>query len=77
MGWGSGTRYFDYPLDLMLECVPEEKRKEVIEKLYQFIRDGDWDTVNESAYFDLLVEYDIDSYGVYADEYENETEEPW
>ncbi len=63
MGWGSGTSYFDYPLDLMLEYVPEDKRKEVIEKLYRSIRDGDWDTVDESAYFNLLVKYDIDGYG--------------
>ncbi|ASR76598.1 hypothetical protein SEA_SAMISTI12_216 [Streptomyces phage Samisti12] len=63
MGWGSGTRYFDFPLDLMLEYVPEDKRKEVIEALYREIRDGDWDTVDESAYFNLLVKYDIDGYG--------------
>ncbi len=63
MGWGSGTSYFDYPLYLMLEYVPEDKRKEVIEKLYRSIRDGDWDTVDESAYFNLLVKYDIDGYG--------------
>ncbi len=63
MGWGGGTSYFDFPLDLMLEYVPENKRKEVIEKLYWSIRDGDWDTVDESAYFNLLVKYDIDGYG--------------
>ncbi|WPH58512.1 hypothetical protein SEA_SPELLY_232 [Streptomyces phage Spelly] len=63
MGWASGTSYFDYPLDLMLEYVPEDKRKEVIEKLYRSIRDGDWDTVDESAYFNLLVKYGIDGYG--------------
>ena len=63
MGWGSGTRYFDFPLDLMLEYVPEDKRKEVIEALYREIRDGDWDTVDESSYFNLLVKYDIDGYG--------------
>ena len=63
MGWASGTQFFDGPLDLMLEYVPEDKRKEVIEKLYRIIRDGDWDTVDESAYFNLLVKYDIDGYG--------------
>ncbi len=68
MGWGSGTSYFDYPLDLMLEYVPEDKRKEVIEKLYRSIRDGDWDTVDESDYFNLLVKYDIDGYGKYKDD---------
>ncbi|AXH66939.1 hypothetical protein SEA_STARPLATINUM_235 [Streptomyces phage StarPlatinum] len=65
MGWGSGTSYFDVPLDLMLEYVPEDKRKEVVEALYNHVRDGDWDTVDESAYWDLLVEYDIDGYGKY------------
>lgn len=64
MGWG-GTRYFDGPLDLMLEYVPEADRKAVIEALYWEIRDGDWDTVEESAYFNLLVKYDIDGYGKY------------
>ena len=52
----------------MLEYVPEDKRKEVIEKLYRDIRDGDWDTVEESAYFNLLVKYDIDGYGSYKDD---------
>lgn len=68
MGWGSGTSYFDGPLDLMLEYVPENKRKEVVEKLYRSIRDGDWDTVEESAYFNLLVKYDIDGYGKYKND---------
>lgn len=63
MGWAGGTRYFDVPLDLMLEYVPEEDRAAVIEALYNEIRDGDWDTVDESAYFNLLVKYDIDGYG--------------
>ena len=77
MGWGSGTSYFDVPLDLMLEYVPEDKRKEVVEALYNHARDGDWDTADESAYWDLLVEYDIDGYGKYADELHDEAEEPW
>jgi hypothetical protein len=63
MGWAGGTAYFDGPLDLMLEYVPKDKRKEVIAALYREIRDGDWDTVDESAYFNLLVKYDIDGYG--------------
>lgn len=70
MGWAGGTRYFDVPLDLMLEYVPEDKRKEVIEALYHEIRDGDWDTVDESAYWELLVKYDIDGFGKYKDEFE-------
>jgi hypothetical protein len=68
MGWAGGTSFFDGPLDLMLEYVPEDKRKEVIEKLYRTIRDGDWDTVDESAYFHLLVKYDIDGYGEYRND---------
>lgn len=68
MGWAGGTAFFDGPLDLMLEYVPEDKRKEVIEKLYRTIRDGDWDTVDESAYFNLLVKYDIDGYGEYKND---------
>jgi hypothetical protein len=72
MGWGSGTSYFDVPLDLMLEYVPEDKRKEVVEKLYRHISDGDWDTQNESAYFELLVKYDIDGFGRHADELEDD-----
>lgn len=72
MGWASGTSYFDVPLDLMLEYVPEDKRKEVVEKLYRHISDGDWDTQDESAYFDLLVKYDIDGFGKYADDLEDD-----
>jgi hypothetical protein len=68
MGWAGGTSYFDGPLDLMLEYVPEDKRKEVIEKLYRDIRDGDWDTVEESSYFNLLVKYDIDGFGRYKND---------
>lgn len=68
MGWAGGTSYFDGPLDLMLEYVPEDKRKEVIEKLYWEIREGDWDTVDESSYFNLLVKYDIDGYGEYKND---------
>lgn len=68
MGWASGTSYFDFPLDLMLEYVPADKQREVIEKLYWSIREGDWDTVDESSYFDLLVKYDIDDLGKYAEE---------
>lgn len=75
MGWGDGTSYFDYPLHLMLEYVPEDKRKEVIERMYNHVREGDWDTVDESAYWDLLVEYDIDGLGRYKDDLEDETEE--
>jgi hypothetical protein len=70
MGWASGTEYFDYPLDLMLQYVPEGKRREVIEKLYWSIRNGDWDTVDESAYIDLLIEYNIDGLGdSYAEDF--------
>lgn len=72
MGWAGGTSYFDFPLDLMLEYVPEDKRKEVVEKLYWSIRSDDWDTVDESSYWDLLVEYDIDGLGKYADELEDD-----
>lgn len=68
MGWAGGTEFFDGPLDLMLEYVPEDKRKEIIEKLYWTIREGDWDTVDESAYFNLLVKYDIDGFGKYKDD---------
>lgn len=75
MGWGGGTEYFDYPLHLMLKYVPKDDRKGVIEKLYHHVRSGDWDTVNESAFWDLLVEYDIDGYGAYKDELEEWREE--
>jgi hypothetical protein len=70
MGWNSGTEYFDYPLDLMLKYVPEENRKEIVEKLYNLVRNGDWDVVDESSYYHLLIEYDIDGYGKYKDELE-------
>lgn len=70
MGWGGGTSYFDYPLYLMLKYVPESEKKDVVEKLYYHVREGDWDTVDESAFWDLLVEYDIDGLGKHIDELE-------
>ncbi|QMP84322.1 hypothetical protein HUN41_00233 [Streptomyces phage Coruscant] len=75
MGWGGGTEYFDYPLSLMLKYVPEEDRKEIVGKMYRHIKDGDWDTVDESDFFHLLVEYDIDGYGKYKDDLEEMDEE--
>ena len=54
MGWSGGTTYFDGGLDIFLAYVPEEDRPAVIAEWYDIIAEGDWDTEEESGYWDLL-----------------------
>lgn len=72
MGWGSGTDYFDKPLDLFLEHVPPGERKPLVRELYDTIRQGDWDTQNESKYYDsYIVHFDYeDGYLTWEEYYE-------
>ena len=54
MGWCSGTIYFDTAMDLFLHYVPKQKREETMYQWYKLIRDGDWDCVEESDYWEEL-----------------------
>ncbi len=54
MGWSGGTDYFDLYVDLVLQYVPQEKQEDLIYKWYKILVEGDWDTQDESAYWDLL-----------------------
>lgn len=54
MGWCSGTVIFDKAMELFLEYVPENKKEKIIYEWYREIRDGDWDCVNESDYWEIL-----------------------
>ena len=50
--------------------MPKLKKYNVIVRVdYTWVNEyGDWDTVDESAYFNLLVKYDIDGYGKYKND---------
>lgn len=54
MGWGGGTEYFDGALDIFLGYIPEKMRPALIERWYEIVSAGDWDTENESSYWDQL-----------------------
>lgn len=56
MGWCGGTEYFDGAMNLFIDYVPKEMREPLMYAWYRFIRDGDWDCVNESEYWDELKE---------------------
>jgi hypothetical protein len=59
MGWGSGTQYFDKPLDLFLKYVPEGEREALVYEHYKMIRSEDWDTQDESKYYlDYIIHFD-------------------
>jgi hypothetical protein len=53
MGYNA-TEDFDYVLDTFLEYVPEEMVSETVANLYRFYADQDWDTEEESTYYDLI-----------------------
>jgi len=50
VGWGSGTRIFDKVLDNILK-VDEVDKYKVVEDLLDILTDGDWDTIDESEYY--------------------------
>lgn len=54
MGWASGTDYFDGALDIFLPYIPKSLHDSLIEKWYSVIAEGDWDTEEESNYYDKL-----------------------
>lgn len=67
MGWCGGTAVFDGALDLFLTHVPKEKRQELVKVWFKAVRDGDWDCLDESAYYEeyikpILLEEDPDWY---------------
>lgn len=54
MGWSGGTEIFDGALDTFLSFVPEDSHQDLIEKWYKVFEDTDWDTEDESKYWDKL-----------------------
>lgn len=54
MGWAGGTELFDGALDIFLKHIPEELHEELIEEWYQVFKYSDWDTEDESDYFEQL-----------------------
>ena len=55
MGWGSGTSLFDRAVDAFFELNDnEEDRKTFIFKMWDAFSDSDWDTEDESKYYDYL-----------------------
>lgn len=55
MGWASGTDVFDSVVDAVIEYIPINKVEEVMEKIATPLWDGDWDTENESKYYDAYL----------------------
>lgn len=54
MGWAGGTEVFDGALNIFLRYVPEEDIDAALVAWYDVVREGDWDTVAESDYYDML-----------------------
>jgi hypothetical protein len=54
MGWSSGTEIFDAGLNIFLKYVPEEAIDSVLLHWYDVVTAQDWDTVEESDYYDML-----------------------
>ena len=48
MGWSSGTEIFDTVVKDVLE---NKSKNEIIKNLLGVLTDADWDTINESKYF--------------------------
>lgn len=78
MGWCGGTAVFDGALDLFLKYVPKDERQAVVKLWLKEVRDGDWDCLDESNYFDdfikpVLLEEDPDWYNsVYSEDEDEE-----
>lgn len=53
MGYNA-TDDFDTVMDTFLEYVPEEKQNELILKMYWHYKYEDWDTEEESAYYEKI-----------------------
>lgn len=54
MGWSGGTQLFDDALDIFLGYIPKFMQDRLIEQWYEKFKDSDWDTEDESAYWDRL-----------------------
>lgn len=70
MGWGSATPIFDTAVDVALEFLPTSGLatkpqvliKAIVEKMYKELPLDDWDTQDESNYYDeylIHVMYDM------------------
>lgn len=54
MGWSGGTGVFDSALDVFLPYIHEDLHQALIEKWYEKFSGTDWDTEEESAYWEQL-----------------------
>ena len=54
MGWSHGTGLFDAALSIFLRYVPEDQIDTAIEAWYAAFDHYDWDTEDESNYYDML-----------------------
>ena len=53
MGWANGTDIFDAVAEKVLDLpVSDPDKYDVIRALANALRDGDWDTLDESNYID-------------------------
>jgi len=52
MGWASGVEIFDVVAGALLDDKKEINKKEVLKSLINVLEDGDWDTQNDSDYYD-------------------------
>ena len=54
MGWSGGTQLFDDALDIFLGYIPARLHDQLIEKWYAKFDGTDWDTEDESKYWEQL-----------------------
>jgi len=52
MGWASGVEIFDVVAGALLDDKKEINKKKVLKSLINVLEDGDWDTQNDSDYYD-------------------------
>lgn len=63
MGWSSGTVLFDGALDVFLKYVPEDQRVDAVAAWYNEFVHSDWDTEDESKYYDKYLREMLYDYG--------------
>lgn len=51
MGWGSATPIFDLHMAVLIENLPPEEVLKAGRDMFNLLRDGDWDTYEESIYW--------------------------
>lgn len=59
MGWASAVEIFDVVAGALLDDKDEVNKKAVLKILAQLLEDGDWDTQQDSQYYDHPVVHEI------------------